>query len=110
MTSITLDGATYDFILEFGADEASNVAIPEWINQDPEIDTNVWSKEKEIITYTLKVTESERNTLRTSFLKHTLVKLTDGMYGISNEDVWMASMDEDGYSHFWIVTIDILRP
>ena len=45
--TVTIEDVTIDVIIDFNSEEANNVAVPNWLNEDPDIDANVWSKTRE---------------------------------------------------------------
>lgn len=116
MTNITLDGNDYDHIIDADFTEKQLVALPDWVNEEmPDVDTNVWTRQVAIITYMLRVNDEEKYTLDIILLEHSYIKLTDNTYGLTNEDVWMRSLEAeyDGKTNWanpWLLTIELVTP
>ena len=94
MTQITLNNIDYDFILRTDITKRSRVMMPKYINQVPEIDTNVWSKRATVVTYEMRVTDAEKWVLDQLLEGHTTIILVDDIYGF-NHNVWLRSIEVD---------------
>jgi hypothetical protein len=68
--------------------------MPKYINQDTEIDTNVWSKRVTVVTYEMRVTDAEKWVLDQLLIGHTAKTLVDAIYGFNNT-VWLRSIDAE---------------
>ena len=88
MASITLNSATYDYILDTEIRTGENLApLPEFINQSPSIDTNIWNKKVERVIYTMRVTDAQKWVLDQLLAGCVAVALVDATYGYTN-NVW----------------------
>lgn len=114
MVSINLNGVDYDHIIDVDFTEINRASLPEWINDaTPDIDTNVWNLKPLKIVYTLRVTHAEKWLLDQILTGHTSIKLTDAIYGITNDDVFMIGLEavcEGNINHAnsWLVTIELI--
>lgn len=114
MANITLDGNTYDHIVDVDFVEVKTAHYPEWINDEtPEIETNVWNLKPLKSVYTLRVTNAEKWILDQILIGHSSVKLTDATYGIANQDVLMIELEavwegHINYANPWLVTIELI--
>jgi len=113
MTSITLDGETYDYIVDTLFSETSDVSEPEFINQDAvTLDTNVWNKGPLKVTYVVRVTSAQKWVLDQLLIAHTAINLTDAKYSINN-NVWVSKVEagwnSDNHNYPWTVTIDLVK-
>lgn len=102
-TTLTLD--VDGKIIHFEATQNCDVAVPEWINQNPSIDTNVWSKSKEILTYVVRLSDVGIVKLDTLQASHTLINYNDSIYGKSSKQVWINNVTKE-----WQANIDWSLP
>jgi hypothetical protein len=110
-TTLTLD--TEGEILDFGASQSCDVAVPDWVNQSPSIDTNIWSKSKEVIMYSVRLSDVGLGKLRTLQTTHTLIDYNDSVYGKSSKHVWINNADatwdgENNWTLPWKVVITLI--
>lgn len=92
MTGIYINGVLYDHIIDTLFSESNIVANPDWINQDAEVDTDIWSKKPLKIIYTLRVTDAEKWTLDQLLGDASAVTLVDTTYDL-NVSVWVSSIN-----------------
>jgi len=113
MTSIVLDGNEYDHIIDTDFTESKLVHLPEWINDPtPDIDTNLWTRKIGVITYTLRVTDSEKWTLDQLLAGHIKFDFEDPTYDIKALS-WMKSINAEyeadiNWSKPWRVTVELI--
>lgn len=114
MVSISLDGNDYDHILDVDFVEVNRVSLPEWINNaTPDVDTDVWDLKPLKIVYSLRVTDAEKWVLDQILTGHSSIKLTDAIYGITDDDVFMIELEavwegRINYANPWLVTIELI--
>jgi hypothetical protein len=80
----------FTYVLERSSIKSHRVAIPDFINQDPSIDSNVWSKKKKRLELVVRLTEDKRQTLN-NYWKDTF-SISDGIYDYV---VWMLEADHE---------------
>lgn len=85
----TLD---YENIIDFSVSEETSVAIPNWVNQSPSIDTNVWNKKLKRITYAVRETEYRLYKLLQMLTAHTAITFYDYIHGPTNKTAWLSSV------------------
>lgn len=85
----TLD---YEDILDFTVSEETSVAIPNWVNQPPSIDTNVWNKKLKRITYTVRETEYRLYKLLQMLTTASAITFYDYIHGPTNKTAWLSSI------------------
>jgi hypothetical protein len=112
MAQITLNGVDYNFVLRTDITKRSQVMLPKYINQPPEIDTNVWSKRATVVTYEMRVTDAQKWLLDQLLEGHTTVVLVDGTYEF-NDNVWLRSIDakyarDENDTYRWRLTIELI--
>jgi len=98
-----------DHILEAGFVESSKVAIPNWVNQFPEIDANIWSRSILQVEYIIRADETLKRNLYGLFISHALISLDDTTYGISSTTAWINSWEQvwDDRTKMWRITMEI---
>jgi len=86
--------------------------LPKYINQDAEIDINVWSKRVTIVTYEMRVTDAQKWVLDQLLTGHTAIVLLDDIYGF-NHNAWLRNIvidyarnENDEYR--WRLTIELI--
>lgn len=77
-----------DHILNFSAEHINKVAVPAWINSAPSIMSVVWSKTKEKLIYTLRLTDMDLF-IFIVFMAQTLIKITDNSYYSGEKWAWV---------------------
>lgn len=112
MSSIYINDVAYDHIIDTAFSESKTVATPEWINQDPELDTNIWSKKPLIIIYTSRVTDAEKWALDQLLIAHQQTYMEDDTYNIY-ASVWVRSINSTwegdvDYSNPWLIEIELV--
>jgi len=112
MTAITLDGETYDYIVDVLFSESNDVTEGEFLNQDDvTLDETVWNRGPLKITYILRLTSAQKWVLDQLLLAHTAVNLTDTKYGINN-NVWVSNIETewnpDNHNYPWTLTLDLV--
>jgi hypothetical protein len=112
MAQITLNGVDYNFVLRTDITKRSQVMLPKYINQPPEIDTNVWSKRATVVTYEMRVTDAQKWVLDQLLEGHTTVVLVDNTYEF-NDNVWLRSIDakyarDENDTYPWRLTIELI--
>ena len=116
MTAITLDDIEFDYILRTEFAYTHTVAMPKYINQPPEIDTNVWSEKATIITYELRVTDAQKWILDQILLTHSTIVLIDPIFQSAygyNFNVWLQSINaiyarSENDAYRWRITIEVI--
>lgn len=113
MASITLNSATYDYILDTEIRTGENfAALPEFINQSPSIDTNIWNKKVERVTYKMRVSDAQKWVLDQLLAGHTVVALVDATYGYAN-NIWCNSIEaiynrKQNDTYRWEITVELI--
>lgn len=113
MASITLNSVEYDYIIDTEILTGENLAtLPEFINQSPSIDTNVWNKNVERVSYTMRVTDAQKWVLDQLLVGHTVVALVDTTYGYTN-NVWCSSIEaiynrKQNDTYRWEITVELI--
>lgn len=74
---VTIDGVKYNYVLDVAFGYGDHVALPEWINLDEELDSNVWNKHVQSISYTLRLNDMERWRIEKLFRNHKKIVLYD---------------------------------
>jgi len=89
-----IGGTTLDYenIIDFIISQETSVSIPQWVNQDPSIDTNVWNKLLKRMTYTVRETEYRFYQLLQILTAHTAITLYDYIHGPTNKTAWLISV------------------
>ena len=111
--SITID--TVGNLLDFNSTESNNVAVPSWVNQNPDIDENVWTKKIEMITYVVRVSDSDYKKLRDLQNSHALITYNDDVFGKVDAQCWINNLEAEysGNENFvlpWTVTLVLAVP
>lgn len=108
---VTIGAFSPDFILSFSKAVTNSVAIPEWLNQLPIIDTNVYNREVTKLQYTFRASDKDKYTVDKMLLAHTLINLTDFINQITG-DVWMTDIQARytpiNFDRPWEVTITLI--
>lgn len=112
MGSITLDGQTYDYIVDTLFTESSDVSESQFLNQDAvTLDETVWNKGPLKVIYVMRVTSAQKWILDQLLIAHTAVNLTDAKYGINN-NVWTSKIEVEwnpnNHNYPWTLTIDLI--
>ncbi len=112
MTNIYINDIVYDYVIDTNFGEIKTVSTPEWINQNPEIDTNIWTKKPLIIVYTLRVTDAEKWALDQLLTAHQQVFIEDDTYSIY-ASVWVRNINStwagnENYSNPWLLEIELV--
>ena len=90
--AITINGTTFEHIIDTIFAETEVVHKPEFINNpNPIIDDAVWDRSALKVTYVIRLTDNEKWILDQFLFGHTLVNLTDAIYGLNN-DVWVENI------------------
>lgn len=110
--TVEIDGNALTHIIDTNFGEEKNVSAPDWINQDPEIDTNVWSGTPLIIVYAARVTDAIKWALDQLLIAHQKIYMEDDTYNIIAE-VWVRSINETwegdvDYSNPWLLEIELV--
>lgn len=89
-------------------------AVSDWLNSTPNIQINVWSKKKEIVTYTIRQTDAELYALLECLEGIGVVYLNDDVYPYVNELVVVSKVEAvyDAYIdcvHSWSITLELKR-
>lgn len=107
-------------IINFEAEEASNIGVPNWLSQSPDfnvignpsMERNVWSKEHEALNYTLRVTNAQLSSLRTSKAGHILLALVDLTYNKTGnvwiEDIQSQYAAEEDNVYPWKIQLKVI--
>lgn len=109
-----LNGVTHDCILDVDFVEISRTSLPEWVNDEtPDIDTNVWNRKPLKIVYTFRATHADKYLLDLILIGHSPVVLSDGIYGIVGQDVFMIDLEavwegNINYAKPWLMTIELI--
>ena len=111
--SISINGNVINYIIDTNFINISQVAIPEWINRDSELETNIWSNKPLKIVYILRNTDSIKWILDQILLAHIAVNLTDTKYSI-NTNYWVYSISStwEGHNDYilpWKIEINLIK-
>ena len=111
--SVTVNYFDNDYIIDTSFPESSTISIPNWINQLPEINTNVWSKKTLKATYVMRVTDAEKWALDQLLISAITYTLTDIIYGIDSE-YWIYSISStwEGHNDYilpWKIEINLIK-
>jgi len=99
--------------------DSKNAFIPEFVGEEPEINTDVWNKTITRMIYEFRVTESEKVILDHILQDGNTIQLYDYVKGITNEDAVIEDMDahfeiskgrDDPIEQQWLITLKIARP
>jgi len=112
MTSIYIDGKAYDHIIDTSFVNTSQVTAPDWVNQNPEIDTNIWTKKPQSIIYTLRVTDAEKWTLDQLLTAHRQIYIVDETYDVY-ASIWIRSINSKwegniNWTNPWLLEIEVV--
>lgn len=94
-TQVRLQGGTtldFDDIMDFTISQETDVAIPNWVNQSAEIDTNVWNKKLKRMTYTVRLSDAVLYSLLQMLTAHTAITFYDYIHGPTNKTAWLSSV------------------
>jgi hypothetical protein len=111
-TSVTLDGTTIPWILDFNKINKSVVSIPNWINSTPELDENVWVLTLTTLEYYFRATDAEKFIFETMLQSHTKYELIDCVHCILG-DVWIQSIESEWTGNEndaspWKITMEVI--
>jgi len=103
---------SYGFtVIDMNVDDTTTIFTPTWLNTSPSLDTSVWNKEIEEVSYTVRATHYGKWVLDQVLIGHVLVNLTDDHYGIDT-NVWMREIsiehDQTNRSKPWKITVSLL--
>ena len=113
MASITLNLVEYDYIIDTEILTGENLAtLPEFINQSPSVDTNVWNKNVERVSYTMRVSDAQKWVLDQLLASCTAVALVDATYGYTN-NVWCTGIRAEynrkkNDTYRWEITVELI--
>jgi len=112
MSSIYINNVAYDHIIDTNFGEAKSVSTPEWINQDPELDVNIWTKGALKIIYTLRITDAEKYVLDQLLTAHQKIFIVDDTYNIY-ADAWIRSINAKwegnvNWANPWLIEIELV--
>ena len=110
--TVTIDGNPLIHIIDTNFVEISQVSVPDWINENPELDTNIWSKKPFSIVYIARVTDAIKWALDQLLVAHNSITLIDTIYSI-NDSVWIRSINArwEGnidYTSPWLLEIELI--
>jgi hypothetical protein len=91
---------TFSYVVDRVVTESCTVAVPDWVNQSPSTDTNIWSKSKDRLTIVARLTDSEKVTLDALLGKPS--KIT--------ETVYIHTVLLDSLSYEWNGDVNFSRP
>lgn len=112
MNNISINDIFYNYIIDTSFVKISQVAVPDWITQDPEIDDDVWTKKLLIIVYTLRVTDAEKWVLDQLLTAHQQVFIEDDTYNIY-ASTWVRNINSTWEGHIdydnpWLLEIELV--
>jgi hypothetical protein len=90
---ITINSQTYEHIIDTAFAETKKVQSPEFLNNNPDVDDSVWSRSPLKVIYLIRVSDKEKWALDQLLFGHTLINLTDAIYGLNN-NVWVKNVKE----------------
>lgn len=111
--TVTIGGNTLIHIIDTLFSEINSVAVPNWINQSVELDTDIWTKKPLHVTYVLRCTSAVRWALDQLLTGATSTTLVDDIYSL-NDTYWVASINvrwggDVHWSKPWIVEIELIN-
>lgn len=110
--SVVINRYTYKNVLDVSYDHVSKSTLPKWINELEAINTKVWNRNIQRISYVLRVSDIEKWKLDQLLKQHRTVTIRD----IPSEHyfmVWIISMGVELESKVnakypWKVTIEVI--
>ena len=111
--AVTLDGNTLTNIIDTLFSESSKISEPNWINQNPELQTTVWSKKPLKVTYVLMATDDLKWEIDQIVVGASAVTLVDTIYSI-NDNYWLSSVSakwagDKNWEYSWRIEIELIK-
>lgn len=108
--SVTLNSIAFEdtALIDFEISTVKKVQLPKWINETEVMETSFFNKEVSKIQYIVRVTDAQKWRIDNLLRNHTLVNLTDTIYGINSNVLVISaginlSFKRNGYP--WEATI-----
>jgi hypothetical protein len=100
--------------IDFTNEQEVTPAISDFLNSEPDIQTDIWSKKKEIVDYTIRQTDAELAALFTCLEDHGIVLLNDSTYSYTDEQVIIIKVEaaydaQTSWAHPWLITLELKR-
>lgn len=109
---VGINNVYYDYTIAASYDNVSDVSNPEWLNQEPSLNEDVWSKKLRNISYTMRLTDFQKYTIDKIFHTKRLAYVDDETYNrlhyvwVSSLDITYSKKENDIYP--WIVEIKVI--
>lgn len=113
-TTLTLHTDSDLRAIEFATEQRCITVVSDWINNAPDIQTNVWLKKKESVTYVIRQTDVEFAALLTCIESHGIVLLNDSIHTYVDEQVVIAKIEgaydaHTSWAYPWLITLELKR-
>lgn len=100
--------------IDFANEQEVTPAISDFLNSEPDIQTDIWSKKKETVDYTIRQTDAELAALFTCLEDHGIVLLNDSTYQYIDEQVIITKVEatydaQTSWAHPWLITLELKR-
>jgi len=116
LSTVTIDGHTLDFVLDFERTDKHPPMLPDWINQTEAVDNYLWNECVLDVAYTCRMTNAEKWVMDTTLRNHSKVVYEDFIHNIfsiagAGNGVWVSSIDAQwdntNWAKPWKVTVSI---
>lgn len=100
--------------IDFANEQECTPAISDFLNSEPDIQIDIWSKKKETVDYTIRQTDAELAALFTCLEDHGIVLLNDSTYQYIDEQVIITKVEatydaQTSWAHPWLITLELKR-
>lgn len=111
--TITIDGDNYSFVVDTSFSESSEIFEEDFVNQDVDLDTSLWSKSPLTVIYAIRLSSLGKWELDQLLTGHTVINLTDAKYGLNN-NVWVKKISakwegDANWDYPWLLEITLIR-
>ena len=113
-TILTLHTESNLRAIDFTNEQEVMPAISDFLNNEPDIQTDIWLKKKETVDYTIRQTDAELAALFTCLEDHGIVLLNDSTYSYIDEQVIITKVEaaydaQTSWAYPWLITLELKR-
>jgi hypothetical protein len=102
-----------DFVIDSNSDEFIKTSEPNWVNTQPEIQSDIWSKSPFMVSYTLRVQNLHKWILEQLLISGDTVTLIDTVRSI-NDTYWLSLLEVEWDGDFnwdypWRIEVELIH-
>lgn len=109
---VKINDVTYDYIIDTEYTGFDDSHLPEWLNNNADINDNFWNKKTKKISYTLRLNDSQKWEIEQLLKAHSYIYLYDDIQNkyfiVMITSISSKYIIAENYLYPWMLTVDLI--